>query len=45
MNAPLKIICAALRDAATAPTLFDALDATGAAPRRLVKLARVEVAS
>ncbi|WP_167530904.1 hypothetical protein [Paraburkholderia agricolaris] len=43
MNASLKIICAALRDAATAPTLFDALDATGDAPRCPAELARMEV--
>jgi hypothetical protein len=40
---PLEIIRAALRDAATAPTVFDALDVTGDALRRLAELARVEV--
>jgi len=36
---PLEIIRAALRDAATAPTVYDALDVTGEALRRLAELA------
>ncbi|WP_293039469.1 hypothetical protein [Paraburkholderia sp.] len=43
-QSPLEIIRAALRDAATAPTVFDALDVTGDALRRLAELARAEVA-
>ena len=39
----LDIIRAALRDAALAPTVFDALDVTGDALRRLADLAREEV--
>ncbi|WP_371142388.1 hypothetical protein [Burkholderia cepacia] len=39
----IEIIRAALRDAATAPTVFDALDVTGDALRRLAELARAEV--
>lgn len=39
----LEIIRAALRDAALAPTVFDALDVTGDALRRLAEIARVEV--
>ncbi|WP_182910080.1 hypothetical protein [Burkholderia pseudomallei] len=39
----LEIIRAALRDAATAPTVYDALDVTGDALRRLGELARAEV--
>lgn len=42
-HSPLEIIRAALRDAATAPTVFDALDVTGDALRRLAELARAEV--
>ncbi|WP_185735676.1 hypothetical protein [Pandoraea apista] len=34
----LEIIRAALREAATAPTVFDALDVTGEALRRLAEL-------
>ena len=40
---PLEIIQAALRAAALAPTVFDALDVTGDALRRLAELARDEV--
>lgn len=40
---PLEIIRAALRDAATAPTVYDALDVTGDALRRLAEFARAEV--
>ncbi|MCA7958051.1 hypothetical protein LGM14_11105 [Burkholderia multivorans] len=40
---PIEIIRAALRAAATAPTVFDALDVTGDALRRLAELARAEV--
>lgn len=40
---PLEIIRAALRDAATAPTVVDALDVTGEALRRLGEIARAEV--
>ncbi|WP_293033103.1 hypothetical protein [Paraburkholderia sp.] len=43
LQSPLEIIRAALRDAATAPTVFDALDVTGDALRRLAELARAEV--
>lgn len=39
---PLEIIRAALRDAATAPTVYDALDVTGEALLRLAELAREE---
>lgn len=39
---PLTIIRAALREAATAPTVFDALDLTGDALRRLADLAKAE---
>lgn len=42
-QSPVEIIRAALRDAATAPTVFDALDVTGDALRRLAELARAEV--
>lgn len=42
-QSPLEIIRAALRDAATAPTVYDALDVTGDALRRLAELVRVEV--
>ncbi|WP_181146502.1 hypothetical protein [Burkholderia multivorans] len=42
-QSPAEIIRAALRDAATAPTVFDALDVTGDALRRLAELARAEV--
>ena len=40
---PLEIIRTALRDAATAPTVYDALDVTGDALRRLADIARAEV--
>jgi hypothetical protein len=39
----LEIIRRALRDAATAPTVFDALDITGDALRQLAEFARAEV--
>ncbi|BAN22370.1 putative uncharacterized protein [Caballeronia insecticola] len=39
----LEIIQHALRAAATAPTVFDALDITGDALRQLGELARAEV--
>jgi hypothetical protein len=39
----LEIIRAALRAAALAPTVIDALDATGDALRQLAELTRVEV--
>ncbi|MGY6154120.1 hypothetical protein [Paraburkholderia graminis] len=39
----LEIIRAALRDAATAPTVFDALYLTGDALHRLAEIARAEV--
>jgi hypothetical protein len=39
----LEIIRVALRDAAIAPTVFDALDVTGEALRRLAELAKSEV--
>lgn len=42
-QSPAEIIRAALRDAAIAPTVFDALDVTGDALRRLAELARAEV--
>lgn len=42
-QSPIEIIRAALRDAATAPTVFDALDVTGDALRRLAEIAREEV--
>jgi len=42
-QSPLEIIRAALRDAATAPTVFDALDVTGDALRLLAEIARAEV--
>lgn len=38
----LEIIRTALRDAALAPTVYDALDVTGEALRRLAKFARAE---
>jgi len=38
-----SIIRDALRDAATAPTVFDALDVTGDALRRLAEIARAEL--
>lgn len=41
----LEIIRIALRAAALAPTVFDALDVTGDALRRLAELARAEVSS
>ncbi|WP_175938255.1 hypothetical protein [Caballeronia sp. BCC1704] len=41
--APLDIIQRALRDAATAPTVFDALDIAGDALRQLGEIARAEV--
>ncbi|MDR5741574.1 hypothetical protein QCE73_00230 [Caballeronia sp. LZ029] len=40
----LEIIRRALRDAATAPTVVDALDITGDALRQLAEFARAEVA-
>lgn len=43
IKTPLEIIRAALRDAATAPTVHDALDVTGDALRRLAEIARAEV--
>ncbi|WP_174971433.1 hypothetical protein [Pandoraea morbifera] len=43
-QSPIEIIRAALREAATAPTVFDALDVTGEALRRLAELAQAEVA-
>lgn len=43
IKTPLEIIRAALRDAATAPTVYDALDVTGDALRRLAEIARAEV--
>jgi hypothetical protein len=43
-QSPIEIIRTALRDAATAPTVFDALDVTGDALRRLAELVREEVA-
>lgn len=43
LQSPLEIIRAALRDAATAPTVYDALDVTGDALRRLADIARAEV--
>ncbi|WP_198432882.1 hypothetical protein [Burkholderia ubonensis] len=42
-QSPIEIIRAALHDAAVAPTVFDALDVTGEALRRLAELARAEV--
>jgi hypothetical protein len=39
----LEIIRVALRDAAIAPTVFDALDVTGEALRLLADLAKAEV--
>jgi hypothetical protein len=41
-QSPLEIIRAALRDAAIAPTVYDALDATGDALRRLAEIVRAE---
>ena len=41
---PLEIIRTALRDAATAPTVYDALDVTGDALRHLAELAPACVA-
>ncbi|WP_169742645.1 hypothetical protein [Paraburkholderia ferrariae] len=43
LQSPLEIIRAALRAAATAPTVYDALDVTGDALRRLAEIARGEV--
>lgn len=40
---PVEILRAALRDAATAPIVFDALDTTGDALPRLAEIARAEV--
>ncbi|MCP3714881.1 hypothetical protein [Paraburkholderia sp. CNPSo 3281] len=40
---PLEIIRKALHEAATAPTVYDALDVTGEALRQLADLARAEV--
>jgi len=42
-ESPIQIINRALRDAAVAPTVFDALDVTGDALRLLAELARAEV--
>ncbi|WP_374625082.1 hypothetical protein [Pandoraea sp.] len=42
-QSPIEIIRAALREAAIAPTVFDALDATGEALRILAELAQAEV--
>ncbi|MEM5367908.1 hypothetical protein V4C53_17950 [Paraburkholderia azotifigens] len=41
-QSPLEIIACALRDAAIAPTVFDALDVTGDALRRLAEIVRTE---
>ncbi|MGF6608777.1 hypothetical protein OKW45_003699 [Paraburkholderia sp. WSM4175] len=41
-RSPLEIIRTALRDAALAPTVFDALDLAGDALRRLAELARAD---
>lgn len=43
-NSTIEIIRVALRDAATAPTVYDALDVAGDALRRLAEIARAEVA-
>ncbi|VVE14945.1 hypothetical protein PIN31115_02824 [Pandoraea iniqua] len=42
-QSPIEIIRAALREAATAPTVLDALDVTGEALRRLADLVQSEV--
>ncbi|VVE01477.1 hypothetical protein PTE31013_02166 [Pandoraea terrigena] len=42
-QSPIEIIRAALREAAIAPTVFDALDVTGEALRILAELAQAEV--
>lgn len=42
-QSPIEIIRAALREAATAPTVLDALDVTGEALRRLADLVQAEV--
>lgn len=42
-QSPIEIIRITLRDAATAPTVYDALDVTGDALRRLAEIARAEV--
>ncbi|CAJ7161253.1 Uncharacterised protein [Burkholderia pseudomallei] len=42
-QSPLEIIRAALRAAALAPTVYDALDLTGDALRRLAEMSRAEV--
>jgi len=44
-QSPAEIIRTALRSAALAPTVFDALDVTGDALRRLADMARAEVQS
>jgi hypothetical protein len=43
LQSPLEIIHTALRAAATAPTVYDALDVTGDALRRLAEIVRAEV--
>jgi len=40
LQSPLEIIRSALREAAVAPTVYDALDVTGDALRRLAELTR-----
>ncbi|HTH58608.1 MAG TPA: hypothetical protein VL689_00450 [Paraburkholderia sp.] len=40
---PIEIARAALRDAALAPTVFDALDVTGEALQRVAELLRARV--
>ncbi|KHK58185.1 hypothetical protein PI86_11035 [Burkholderia sp. A9] len=42
-NTLTQIVNHALRDAATAPTVYDALDVCGDALRRLAEFARAEV--
>jgi hypothetical protein len=44
-QSPLEIIRAALRDAAIAPTITDALDVTGEALRRLAEITRTTAVS
>jgi hypothetical protein len=44
-QSPCSIIDAALRAAVLAPTIFDALDVTGAALRRLRDIARADAVS
>jgi hypothetical protein len=43
LQSPLEIIRAALREAAIAPTVHEALDVTGDALLRLAEIARAEV--